>query len=134
MNVSDYKVAGYALSQLIDQAVVTRAENDVCTAYIVPLLGHEPTQAERGTEPVKTALMALSFLLVQQRSATATRAGAKFKLSEQSTSPTYDDLLRQNAPTCVSALQAIDASKEPYKVCKDICRIFFTTNYFYSRN
>lgn len=132
MNVSDYKAAGYALSQLIDQAVVTRAENEVCTAYIAPILGHTPTQEEMSAEPVKTAVMALSFLLVQQRSATATRAGAKTKLSEQSMSPSYDDLLRQNAPTCANALQAIDASKEPYKVCKDICRIFFTTNYFYA--
>lgn len=131
MNVSDYRAAGYALSQLIDQAVITRAEKDVCSAYIVPLLGHEPTQEERGAEPVKTALMALSFLLVQQRSATMTRAGAKNKLSEQSNTPTYEDLLRQNAPTCVKALAAINPAKEPHRVCSDICRVFFTTNYFY---
>ena len=68
MNASDYKAAGYALSQLIEQAIITRAENDVISAYIVPLLGHIPTNDERGAEPVKTAIMALSFLLVQQRS------------------------------------------------------------------
>lgn len=132
MNVQDYKAAGYGLSQLIDQAVVTRAENDVRTAYLLPLLGHVPTEKEEAAEPVKTALMGLSFLLIQQRSATATRAGAKTKLSEQSMSPTYDDLLRQSAPTCVRALQAIDG--EAYKKVSDICRVFFTTNYFYSRN
>ena len=134
MNVSDYRAAGFGLSALIDQAIVTRAENDVCAAYIVPLIGHTPTSEERGAEPLKTAIMALSFLLVQQRSATATRAGAKMKLSEQSTSPSYDDLLRQNAPTCANALYALNSDKEPYKVCSDICRIFFATNYFYSRN
>lgn len=131
MNVSDYKAAGYGLSQLIDQAVVTRAENDVCAAYIVPLLGHVPTSEERSAEPLKTAIMNLSFLLVQQRSTTATRAGAKSKLSEQSSTPTYDDLLRQNAPSCVAALEALNSDKEPHKVCSDVCRIFFTTNYFY---
>ena len=131
MNASDYKAAGYGLSQLIDQAVITRAENDVLSAYIVPLLGHAPTEEERTAEPVKTALMSVSFLLIQQRSATATRAGAKSKLSEQSNTPSYDDLLRQSAPSCIAALEKVNPAKQPYKECSDICRLFFTTNYFY---
>lgn len=132
MTASDYKNAGYGLSQLIDQAVITRAENDVISAYLVPLLGHVPTEGEKAAEPVKTAFMGLSFLLIQQRSITATRAGAKTKLSEQSNTPTYDDLLRQSAPTCVRYLSMID--EDAYKKVSDICRVFFTTNYFYSRN
>ena len=131
MNVQDYRAAGYTLSQLIEQAVVTRAENDVIAAYIVPLLGHVPTEEERDATPVKTAIMALSFLLIQQRSSAATRAGAKLKLSEQSTTPTYDDLLRQHAPSCVNALRAI--APDAHKKVSDICRVFFTTNYFYQR-
>lgn len=129
MNVQDYKAAGYALSQLIEQAVVTRAENEVTAAYIVPLLGHVPTDEEREAEPIKTAIMALTFLLIQQRSSTATRAGAKLKLSEQSTTPTYDDLLRQFAPTCVNALRTLD--QNAHKKVSDLCRVFFTTTYFY---
>lgn len=129
MNVQDYRAAGYALSQLIEQAVVTRAENDVIAAYIVPLFGHVPSKDEREAEPLKTAIMVLSFLLIQQRSSTATRAGAKLKMSEQSTTPTYDDLLRQHAPTCVNALRAI--APDAHKKVSDICRVFFTTNYFY---
>jgi hypothetical protein len=132
MTASDYKNAGYGLSQLIDQAVITRAENDVISAYLVPLLGHVPMEGEKAVEPVKTAFMGLSFLLIQQRSITATRAGAKTKLSEQSNTPTYDDLLRQSAPTCVRYLSMID--EDAYKKVSDICRVFFTTNYFYSRN
>lgn len=132
MNVQDYSAAGYPLSMLIEQAIIDRAENDVCAAYILPLLGHEPSEGEKGAEPVKTAIMSLSFLLVQQRSLTATRAGAKSKLSAESNSPTYDDILRQNAPSCVRALRAITSDKKPHKVCRDICRVFFTTNYFYS--
>ena len=134
MNVQDYRAAGYGLSSLIDQAKITRAENDVLTAYIVPLVGVVPSQAEMAAEPLKTAIMSLSFLLVQQRSAVATRAGAKVKMTEQSNTPTFDDLLRQNAQGCQMALKAIAGSNEPYKVCSDICRIFFATNYFYSRN
>ena len=133
MNVQDYRAAGYALSMQIDQAAITRAEKDVTAAYIVPLVGHVPTQAESEAEPMKTAVMALSFLLVMQRSAVATRAGAKTKNTPQSASPTYDDLLRQNAPTCVRALCAIDTSKNPVHECSDICNIFFTSHYFCKR-
>lgn len=132
MTASDYKTAGYGLSQLIDQAIITRAEKDVVSAYLVPLLGHTPTEQEKAAEPVKSAFMGLSFLLVQQRSATATRSGAKLKLAEQSTTPSYDDLLRQNAPIIVAYLNKIDA--DAYKKVSDICRVFFTTNYFYFRN
>ena len=129
MNVQDYRAAGYALSTLIEQAVVTRAENDVLAAYILPLIGHVPTEEEKAAEPLKSAFMGLSFLLIQQRSTTATRAGAKSKLSEQSTTPTYDDILRQNAPNVVRALRELD--EDAHKKCSDICRVFFTTNYFY---
>ena len=131
MNVSDYRAAGFALSSLIEQAVVTRAEKDVLAAYIVPLLGSTPTQAESEAEPLKTAIMSLSFLLVQERSAVATRAGGKTKQTPQSNTPTREELLQQNAPSCVRALQAIANGKNPVRVCSDICGVFFTTNTFY---
>lgn len=132
MNVQDYRAAGYGLSQLIDQAKITRAEKDVVAAYIVPLVGHVPTQDESETEPLKTAIMSLAFLLVQQRSATATRAGAKEKNTPQSVTPAYEDMLRQNAPSCVLALQMIGGGKNPADLCSDICGLFFRTSYFYS--
>lgn len=132
MVLVDYKTAGYGLSQLIDQAVVTRAENDVVAAYIVPLIGHVPSAEEKAAEPLKTAIMSLAFLLIQQRTAVATRAGAKTKLSEQSNTPSADDILRQNAPACVKALRVIDPNA--YKKVSDICKVFFTTNYFFANN
>lgn len=130
MNVQDYKTAGFNLSMLIDQAVITRAEKDVIAAYITPLLGHAPTQEEMASDGVKNALMCLSFLLVQQRSSAATRAGAKTKLTEQSNTPTADELLRQHAPSCVAALRALN--EDAHKKVRDICKVFFTTNYFYT--
>lgn len=133
MNVQDYKAAGYKLSQLIEQAIVTRAENEVVAAYIVPLLGHVPTEDERAAEPLKSAIMGLSFLLVMQRNSTETRAGVKTKLSAESTTPSYDDILRQYAPSCVSSLQAVAPAASPWKECSDICRVFFKSNYFYTR-
>lgn len=133
MNVQDYRAAGYALSAQIDQVAITRAENDVLAAYILPLYGNVPTDAEKAAEPLKSAIMALSFLLIMQRSAVATRAGAKIKQTAQSSTPDMDDLLRQNAPTCVRYLQACAGEKEPHRLCSDICGIFFRTNFFYSR-
>ena len=130
MDVQDYRAAGYGLSQVYDQAKVTRAENDVVAAYIVPLVGHVPTAVERATEPLKTAIMSLSFLLIQQRNAVVTRSGAKVKLAEQSSTPNADDVLRQNAPSCAAALRAIAGGKKPYKECSDICGIFFSSYYF----
>ena len=130
MNVQDYRAAGFALSASIDQAAVTRAEKDVVAAYIVPMCNKVPTADESEAEPIRSAIMALSFLLVLQRSATATRAGAKTKNTPQSFTPTYDDILRQNASSCVRALCALDNKKNPVKECSDICGIFFSSNYF----
>ena len=132
MNVQDYKAAGYALSNQVEQASVTRAESDVVAAYIVPLIGHTPTEEERAAEPLKKAIMGISFLLLQQRNSTETRAGAKIKMTEQSTTPSYEELLRESAPSCVAALQRVAPQAKAWKVVSDICGLFFKTNSFYS--
>lgn len=130
MNVQDYRAAGYALSTLIDQAAVTRAEKDIVAAYIVPLVGHVPTQTELDAEPMKNAVMSLAFLLIQQRSSVATRAGAKIKTTDHSNTPTYADVLHQNAPTCVHYLRQLAPGKQPEKECSDVCGVFFRSTYF----
>lgn len=132
MNVQDYRAAGYPVSNLIDQSAVERAEREVIAAYIVPLVGRVPTEEEQLTEPYRTAIMSLSFLLVQQRSVVATRAGGKTKMTPQSSTPTPEDILRQNAPGCDRALRAVASDKDPLKVCSDICGIYFKSNYFYT--
>ena len=124
MNVSDYKAAGYPLSQYIEQASVTRAEADIMQAYIVPLLGHSPTAEELASAPVRAALMNLAFLAV------ATRAGGKQKMTAQSTTPTYEDVLQQNAPVCVMKLQTLAGTEKVRKKVNDICGLFFVSRYF----
>lgn len=130
MNAQDYRADGYGLSQQIEQGIITRAERDVVKAYIVPLIGETPTSEQIEEEPMRSAIMALAFLLISQRSSMVTRAGAKIKQTEQSITPTYEDVLRQNAPTCVRYLQDIS----PYEVISskvdDICGIFFKSNFF----
>ena len=126
MNVQDYRANGYNLSQYIDDATVQRAEREVTAAYLVPLVGDE---VDVTSEPEKSVLMSLAFLLIQQRSISATRAGGKTKNTPQSSTPTADDMLTQAAKTAAFWLNAID-KKAALKV-SDICGIFFKTRYFY---
>lgn len=130
MNVQDYITAGYNLSPLIGQAAITRAEKEVTEAYIKPLVGHTPTESESAAEPLKTAIMRLSFLRISQQNISATRAGAKTKRTEASETPTYSEVLRQHAAMCAVALEAVGA--RPDKACTDICNIFFKTSYFHN--
>ena len=131
MNVQDYRAEGFALSMNIDQAAVTRAEKDVIANYIVPIMGDNFDQE---CEPVRSCILALSFLLVMERKAVATRAGGKEKLTQQSTTPTRAELLAQNAATCarhIEQVRAIDGANKNAKV-HDICGIYFKSNFFYT--
>lgn len=133
MNVQDYRADGYALSQVIDQAKITRAEKEVVNAYIVPLVGEQPTEDDMQQEPMRSAIMSCAFLLVSLRGAVATRAGAKTKMTEQSSTPTRDDILAQNAPTCARYLQDLAPLEIISRKVHDICGIYFKTNYFYTK-
>lgn len=130
MNVQDYRTEGYNLSTLLDQSLVNRAESEVYTAYILPLVGDDLTTEEREEEPYRSAIMALSFLLLQLRTISGTRAGGKAKQTDKSTSPTHYDILLQNAHTCDMKLQAI--ADNPQDSVNDICGIYFRSNYFYT--
>lgn len=127
MNVQDYRAAGFPLSQYIDEATVTRAEKQVQAAYIVPLAG---TNYDAEAEPYRGAILILAFLLIMQSQAQATRAGGKTKNTPQSQTPTQDELREQYAMQAHAALQAID--KDAPRKVSDVCRIYFSTNYFHS--
>lgn len=131
MTAQNYRDAGYAVSTLIEQAAINRAEQDVINAYIVPLLGRIPTADEiTNTPPLQSAIMSCSFLLLMQRVAVATRAGGKEKQTNQSLNPTNADLLQQNAADCASKLRALNNGV--MADVDDICGIFFVSNYFYT--
>lgn len=129
MNVQDYKTAGYNLSTLIGQSLVDRAEREIHDAYIQPLMGRALTEDEYKAEPYMSAIMALSYLLLQQRSISGTRAGGKVKQTEQSSTPTDVELLLQNARICDMKLQAI--ADKPYDKVHDICGIYFRSHFFH---
>lgn len=132
MNVQDYRAAGLPLSIQIDQEVVDVAVADVMAAYITPIAGSEVDTDE---DVVKAAILYLSFLLIMQRRAVATRAGGKEKQTAQSTTPTQAELLQQYARTCDMRLQVLrnsDIAVDADADVRDICGIYFKTNYFYN--
>lgn len=122
-----YLERGYKLSAQIEEAEIARAEADVVSAYISPIVG----TAKVPTEIRENAVGGLAFLLLLQRSIFATRAGAKVKTGYNSQDASAWDVLQQEASACHLALERL--RKQPgvnaeAEVC-DICKIYFKTNF-----
>lgn len=130
MTAQDYRTAGYSVALQTEQSVIDRAEADVCAAYIVPLLG---TDYDAEDAAVRDCVMCLSYLLMQERTIQATRAGGKVKNVTQSYSPTFSELLQQHAATCAFQIEKIAQAAgvaQWWKKVSDICCICFKSNYF----
>lgn len=130
MTAADYRTAGYSVALQTEQSVIDRAEADVAAAYIVPLLG---TDYDTDDAAVRDCVMCLSYLLMQQRTIQATRAGGKVKNVTQSYSPTFSELLQQHAATCAFQIEKIAQAAgvaQWWKKVSDICCICFKSNYF----
>ena len=125
MTKQEYQDKGFRLSLQVEQADIDRAEKAVTDAYIAPLTD------DRTGELIVSAIMNFAFLWLMQHSLYNTRSGAKSVNITSSTTPSNDDVLRQCAWDCHQSLQALreEVGKADVKVF-DICRIYFTTNYF----
>ena len=127
MQIDWYKQHGFEVSNLIDQATISRAEDDVRRAYIAPILG----DSAEGDE-VDLAVGNLAFLLILQRSIVATRAGAKVKQTQTSNNAEAWAVIAQEALACHGRLEALrkmdgaNASAEVY----DVCKLYFKSNFF----
>lgn len=123
-----YQENGYALSSLISDAEITRAERDVTDAYITPIVG----SATVSQEVKERAIGNLAFLLILQRTIFATRAGAKVKTGYNSQEADAWAKLQQEASSCHLAIEIL--KKEPGvnqdAQVTDICKIYFKTNFF----
>lgn len=128
MNVQDYRQAGFNLSTQIEQAVIDRAEADIKQCYLLPLVGSAEVDLETGN--FRDALSNLAYLLILQRSIAGTRAGAKQKQTAQSAEVSRWEIGSQQATVCAEKLQICAESvgvQKPWRVCKDICGIFYKT-------
>lgn len=128
MTPKEYNDKGFAVSLHIDQSIIDRAEADVREAYIKPILGAEASGAE-----VDDALANLAFMAMTQRNVFVTRSGAKEKTNVNSRTAETWETLQEMAHTCamkIAALRALPGANNIARV-HDICRIYFTTNFFY---
>lgn len=128
MTAEQYIAKGFNFSQHIEQAKIDRAEADVTAAYITPIVG-----AGTGAD-VDDAVANLAFLLLMQRSLFETRVGAKVKLTQNSQTPYAWDALSQQAHVCDLKIVALRKRADANKTAcvDDICKIYFTSNYFYT--
>lgn len=130
MTIAEYRQAGYNVSATIAQSVIDRAEADVKTSYIAPI-----TDASVDSDAdVRNAVMCLSYLLVTQRKTFATNAGGRIKQNQFSETPTEGVTIGELGQTCDLYLQTLrkkEGSRANAEI-KDICRIYFVTNYIHS--
>lgn len=128
MTKQEYQEAGFRLSLQVEQNDIDRAEREVTEAYCKPLAPELNTISLA----YRNAVMNLAFLWLLQHALFGTRSGAKGVQVTSASTPTSADVLRECAWDCHSALQAlriIANTPESVRV-NDICRIYFSTNYF----
>ena len=128
MTKQEYQDAGFRLSLQVEQVDIDRAEREVTEAYCKPIA------PELNTDNIsyRNAVMNLAFLWLLQHSLFGTRSGAKGVQITSATTPTNADILRECAWDCHLALQVLKkTAKTPDGVrVTDICRIYFSTNFF----
>lgn len=131
MTATEYREAGFIeLSANFNDAAISRAEADIRAAYLTPILSKKSDEVEAAYE--NEVLMNLTVLLLMQRTLIATRSGAKEKISAESARADRWDVLSQNSATSALYLELFAKSTEVNdwkKLIKDICGIYFRTNY-----
>lgn len=126
MQVEWYRAHGFEISNLIDQATITRAEDDVRQSYIAPILG-----TDAHGDDVDMAVGNLAFLLLLQRSVMATRAGAKIKTTQTSINAETWQVVAQECASCHARLEALRCKNGANARAEifDICKIYFKSNF-----
>lgn len=124
MTPEEYRKNGYRMALTVSQQEITRAEEDVYYCYV-----RKVNPNMRPDEPkARPAVMQLAFILLLQRSAVATRAGAKEKespnLSVKATVPQADV---DNADRLLRQIKTVDGHVS--KLVDDICEIYYQNKY-----
>jgi hypothetical protein len=115
-------------SVLTPKAEIDAKEELAFKIYIKPILPN----AEKESEEVKDALMALAFLLLLQANIFSTRSGAKIKNAPQSINPTEWQILNENtviAHRCLEELKMLPNAVTKPRIY-DVAHIYFRTQYF----
>ena len=121
MTPKDYQDNGYKVSLQTEQAVIDRVEDEVKTAYILPLVGEYNAQ----DADHRKALMCLTFIGLSQAQCFATRSGGKDKNANESITATFESI---NAE-CAHRANCLLSKLGNVAKCDDIYRIYFNTNF-----
>lgn len=157
MTAKEYILHGYRLSLQVPQADIDRAEQDAIVCYYLPLLGIydqsgadiDALRADLLSDSswsgekycVARAIAGVAFLLLLQRTQYATRSGAVVPTAEGATTQSGWDTLAMAAKDCaiyVGNMQRYlsEQAENPQAVMtakvRDICGIYFSTNFFYN--
>lgn len=116
------------MSSMLTDAYLQKCEDEINTSYILPF-GELSEEAKIIAEK---ALMNLTYLLVCQRNTVATRVGGKEKTTLNSYAPSLEAKINELSKTCDLWLRELGAKVGRYAEVNDICKIYFTTNYFYN--
>ena len=125
MTASEYRNAGYKVSDSVSQSAIDAAEADAAAYYVEPVKGGD-YDPESVTE--KACVMALAFILLSRSGVAVSRSGAVTKRAEESERAELEKVLQYNAAKAHALLSELgDAGK-----CSDIAGIYFKSNYFYN--
>lgn len=104
MTANDYILAGYEMSKQVSEEVITKAERDVMSAYVIPILGAEATIEEN-----KCDVMALAYCLLLRRNVVKTRFGSEIKNNQYGTVIQYESgvLNQQIAGICQPVFKSL---------------------------
>lgn len=124
-----YKDYGLQVSTTLDTDYVEAIETQVKDAYITPL---KETLDEGETLAANKVIAPLAWLLMAQRGSVVTRSGAKLKVTEQSDKVSQWEQIAAVAKQAYIELDAFAILVGgKLESVRDICGIFFKTNYFY---
>ena len=113
MTANDYILAGYEMSKQVSEEVITKAERDVMSAYVIPILGAEATVEEN-----KCDVMALAYCLLLRRNVVKTRFGSEIKNNQYGTVMQYESgvLNQQIAGICQPVFKSLKSKAGPETV------------------
>ena len=120
MTANDYILSGYEISKQVTEEVITRAESDVMTAYVLPIIGSDAKK-----EDYKCEVMALAYCLLLRRNIVKTRFGSEVKINQYGTVMQQENAML-NSQICgmcniaISGLKEKTLSTENFNRVKDI--------------
>lgn len=137
--IIDFAKYGLQVSSQINEIYINALSDEVNKAYLAPIQKQTEIDIEQNdiSEISNEITSKLVWLLLTQRQYKMTRAGLKLKETAESRDTNEWQAI---ASVSNSVVMSIQKYAKYLEVCLlncdivDICRIYFTTNYFYLKN